>query len=90
MVKVVDITEFSSLDEIQNINFKFQKDSTSKFNQIVTQNLISFDIETSNGYRNPSTGVVEPFIHNIAILNPDHYKHLEPVSLMYVWQLRLF
>ena len=86
MVKVVDITEFSSLDEIQNINFKFQKDSTSKFNQIVTQNLISFDIETSNGYRNPSTGVVEPFIHNIAILNPDHYKHLEPVSLMYVWQ----
>ena len=50
-------------------------------------NIITFDIETSNGYLLPEKGTVIGFNHYWYRLKPERFKEATPVSLMYVWQV---
>ena len=72
--------------EIYDINFHFEKGSYKSY---ACQNLIAFDIETSNGWRQPD-GTVIGFDHDQYNSN-EEYKNMidlgEPVSLLYVWQV---
>ena len=71
--------------DLYDITFKFEKGS---FNSYACQNLMAFDIETSNGWRQPD-GTVIGFDHDQYNSN-EEYKNMidlgEPVSLLYVWQ----
>ncbi len=86
MIKHTNITQFSSHDELDNIKFNITRDSTSRYEQYVCQNIITFDIETSNLFVDPKTHIAEGFRFDIALSDPDYYKKLVPISCMYIWQ----
>lgn len=53
MIPVVNVTKFSDWSELQNIQFNTSPKSSKKSNRYQVfqcQNIITFDIETSNGY----------------------------------------
>lgn len=74
--------------DLYNIKFKFEKGS---FNSYSCQTLMAFDIETSNGWRQPD-GTVIGFDHD-RYNSDEEYKNMidlgEPVSLLYVWQIAI-
>ena len=86
MIKFENITSFNSLDDLDDIQFYVPKDPFSKFECLVCQNIVTFDIETSNLFVDPVTHIAEPFNYDKAIADPDYYKKLTPVSVMYIWQ----
>lgn len=85
-------------DELYNITFDFEKGSYYSY---ACQNLMAFDIETSNGWRQPDGSVIgfDHHKYNEEIdgkPNPDfdiEYKNMidngEPVSCLYVWQFAI-
>lgn len=98
MLKVVEITKPDDWDEIYNIRFKFTE---GEHDSKVCQSLITYDIETSNGWKQPD-GTVLGFDHkkyNDIIddkENPDYdedyhnaIENGEPVSVLYVWQMAI-
>ena len=74
--------------DLYDITFKFEKGS---FNSFSCQTLMAFDIETSNGWRQPD-GTVIGFDHD-RYNSDEEYKNMidlgEPVSLLYVWQIAI-
>ena len=74
--------------DLYDIKFKFDK---GNFNSYSCQTLQAFDIETSNGWRQPD-GTVIGFDHD-RYNSDEEYKNMidlgEPVSLMYVWQIAI-
>lgn len=86
MIKFENITSFNSMDDLDNIEFKVAKDLFSRFPTYCCQNIITFDIETSNLFVDPHTHIAEGFNFDKAIADPEYYKRLEPVSVMYIWQ----
>ena len=85
MLKVINEIKASDFGEIYNIEFKYSK---GNYNSMSCQTLMTFDIETSNGWRQPD-GQVIGFDHE-KYLNDEEYKNKidngEPMSLLYVWQ----
>ena len=90
--------EISQYLDIYNISYKIV--NTNK-RQKDLNNILSFDIEVSNGYRLPSGKVIpythkryRKFIDNNKKRNAVGMKEMnkipeysDPVSLMYIWQL---
>lgn len=71
--------------EVYDITFNFERGSYKSF---ACQNIQTFDIETSNGWRQPD-GTVLGFDHNLYNTDESYKKQIdlgEPVSLLYVWQ----
>lgn len=86
MITKTDITSFTAMDDLDNITFYVPKDPFSRFDSYFCQNIITFDIETSNVFVDPITHVGEAFDYSKAIADPDYYKKLVPCSCMYIWQ----
>ena len=76
---------FNEWDDIYGIEFKYEKSSHNCFS---VNTIMCFDIETSNGWRQPDGSTIG-FDH-IKYNNDEEYKKMidlgEPCSLMYVWQ----
>lgn len=74
--------------EVYDIKFHFEK---GDYKSYACQNIMTFDIETSNGWRQPD-GTVIGFDHQQYNSN-EEYKNMidlgEPVSLLYVWQFAI-
>ena len=74
--------------DVYDITFTFEQGSYKSFS---CQNLMAFDIETSNGWRQPD-GTVIGFDHD-RYNSDEEYKNMidlgEPVSLLYVWQIAI-
>ena len=73
-------------NDLQKIEWSFNKDSKSKLSTM--QNIITFDIETSNGYR-LSDGKVIGLDINRYVSDKDYANLIddaEAQSLLYVWQ----
>lgn len=75
-------------ERLYDVSFKFEKGSYKSY---ACQNLMTFDIETSNGWRQPD-GTVIGFDHNRYNSDEEYKKMIdlgEPVSLLYVWQFAI-
>lgn len=86
MIPVCNVNCFSDLSELKDINFQVIKIDKGRYSQHVCNNIMAFDIETSNGYFNGSS--VEKFSHKNA-LDDSYYKHRVKVSCMYIWQFAI-
>lgn len=79
---------FNEWDDVYGIEFKFLKGSYSSRS---VDTIMCFDIETSNGWRQPDGSVIG-FDHD-KYNNDEEYRNMidlgEPVSLMYVWQMAI-
>ena len=88
MLKVLKDVRVSDIDQVRYIKFKFSKGS---YKSRSAQNLMAFDIETSNGWRQPD-GTVVGFDHD-RYNNDENYRRMidegEAMSLMYVWQIAI-
>lgn len=86
-MKVANITTPNDWDDIYSIPFKFNQLKKS----IMCDSLMAFDIEVSNGWRQPDGSVIG-FDHELYNTD-DSYKEKidngEPISLMYVWQIAI-
>lgn len=71
--------------DVRKQKFYIRNEKYGRFYKQEEQNLICFDIETSNGFRD-ETGNVYGYNWDIALKNPDFYSEKEPVSLMWMWQ----
>ncbi len=74
--------------DLYDITFKFYK---GDFNSYSCQTLMAFDIETSNGWRQPD-GTVIGFDHELYNSDESYKNQIdlgEPVSLLYVWQIAI-
>ena len=74
-------------DELADIKFKFV---TTEYGGRECDNLMSLDIENSNGFYDPTTGKVHSFSHKKYNGNK-RYRHMIddaclPASLVYLWQ----
>lgn len=73
-------------ETLYDVTFKFEKGTYKSY---ACQNIMTFDIETSNGWRQPD-GTVIGFDHN-QYNSDEEYKNMidlgEPCSLLYVWQV---
>lgn len=58
---LLNITKPNDFSEIYNINFQFRK---GIFKQYILQNIIAFDTESSNGFKNPHTNECIGFDHD--------------------------
>lgn len=86
MIPVVNVTQPSDWDELYNIHFNFCHDKKYKTEKLF--NLITFDIETTNGWRQKD-GAVIGFDHNKYKNDEEYHKQIdnaEPISLEYIWQ----
>ena len=84
MIPVVNVTEPSDWYELFDIEFKFDKEENSMYK---CQNIITYDIETSNGFN--VNGEAIEFDHD-KFNNDEEYRKLieksEPLSCLYIWQ----
>lgn len=98
MLKVVSVTKPDDWDKVYDIKFQFTE---GEHDSKICQSIMCFDIETSNGWRQPD-GTVIGFDHikyNEIIddsenpkFDPDYKNAIdngEPVSVMYVWQIAI-
>lgn len=76
---------FGKWDDLRSTNYVFSPVIRGKNKFLECQNIITFDIETSNGFRQ-ADGTTIGFSHDEFKKNPAKYTDAEPVSLMYVWQ----
>ena len=80
------MAKFNEWDDIYGIEFKYEKGSYKQFS---CQNVITFDIETSNGWAMPD-GTVIGFDHEKYNNDEEYRKQIDlgtPVSLLYIWQV---
>lgn len=82
---MANFTDWSYLD---SINFSFTKKDGKNYTNYNCQNIMSFDIECSNGFLMPD-GYVHGFSHKKVLSNPCYYDTCAKLSLMYVWQFGL-
>lgn len=75
-------------DNLQKVNFGF--DFIQKGKRMITEcrNIITFDIETSNGYYNPLDNTIIGWDNDYYDTEDgeNYYKNSIKVSLMYIWQ----
>lgn len=76
-----------SYEKLREITFDFKSVTKGKTHTKELQNLITFDIETSNGFRQKD-GQIIGFSHELYSKNHSLFdgEDVEQVSLMYVWQ----
>lgn len=87
-MKNINITKPDEWKNIYKIKFEF---SGKNYKTSSCQNIITFDIETSNGFCQSNNDVIK-FDHEKYLNNEDYKKHIDegvPVSLMYVWQVAI-
>ena len=75
-------------DELYDITFKF---SDGKYNSRICNSIFTFDIETSNGWRQED-GSVLGFDHKKYKTDENYRKQIdngEPVSCLYIWQMAI-
>ena len=72
-----------ALDKVKFIQCLEKKKTGVEF---YNDNIMCFDIETSSGFYNPETDTVEEFNKHESA---EHWKGLEKVSLVYVWQFAI-
>lgn len=85
MVKVIDVEKVSEWEEIYDIEFNFIK---GKHGSRECQNIITFDIETSNGWLLSDYTVIG-FNHERYNNDDDFKKQIDTadaVSVLYIWQ----
>ena len=80
-IPMTNVTEPSDFDELKNIVFTTELDTTKKWQAYHCQNIMTFDIETSSGYRNQE-GIALMYDYD----NHESFADKEPMSVMYVWQ----
>lgn len=88
MIKVVDVVEFSDWDEIYDINFNF---TSGKHGSKELQNIITFDIEQSNGWLLPDYTVIG-FDHDKYNTDEEYQKLIDTsqaISVLYIWQMAI-
>lgn len=88
MLKVLNITKPNSIEDLYDIQFKFNK---GDYKSMACQTLMAFDIETSNGWAQPN-GEVIGFSHEKYNTDEEYKKMIDegtPVSLLYVWQIAI-
>lgn len=78
-------TDYEKLTDVSWNLTTVKRNKTQRFTKKEVQNIITFDIETSNGFRQPD-GTTIGFSHDLYKKNPEIYVKSTPVSLMYVWQ----
>lgn len=76
---------FNSIDELDSLNISFKKTTTDRYDIYKCQNIMTFDIETANGFVGED-GIVKGFSHKKLKKNPHYYDDKKKVSNMYVWQ----
>ena len=83
------MSNFRTFDyyDLKYIEWDFRK-SSGKFPVSILNNIITYDIETSNGFRLDNGDIIG--LDQKRYDSDDDYKHLidsaEPQSLLYVWQ----
>lgn len=80
----------SAWDELEKINFYYAVSANverKNYARPVCQNIITFDIETSNGHI--TDGVAHGFDHDRYAADPDFYDNAEHQGLMYIWQVAI-
>lgn len=77
---------FNNYEVVKNFTFDFITVQKGKQYIKSCQNIMTFDIETSNGYL--KNKVVYPFDYSKGKIE-GYYDEYIPISLMYVWQLAL-
>ena len=88
MLKVCNVTKFNDWEEIKDIVFMF---NDGDYQSHRCQNLMAFDIETSNGFRQPD-GTVLGFNHELYNSDEEYRKKIdngEAMSVMYIWQIAI-
>ena len=80
-------TQFDDWNTIDSVKFNFTQKSNNKFNSYYCENIMTFDIEASNGFIN--NGIAEGFKHENVLSDPAYYEKMGKASLMYVWQYGL-
>lgn len=83
-IPIVDVSTPSDYGELRNIRFRTELDTTKKWQEYHCQNIMTFDIETSSGYRT-NDGVALQYDYDAH----EEYSDLEPMSIMYVWQFAI-
>ena len=78
-------TDYEKLTDVSWNLTTVKRNKKQRFTKKEVQNIITFDIETSNGFRQPD-GTTIGFSHELYKKNPEIYVKSTPVSLMYVWQ----
>ena len=78
---------FWSYEKLREVKYNFKSVTKGKTYIKELQNLITFDIETSNGFRQKD-GQIIGFSHELYSQNHSLFDgdDVEQVSLMYVWQ----
>ena len=86
MIPIVKDIQPSKWEELTDIRFTFAVDpnTVSRFVKPVCQNIVTYDIETSNGH--VVDGVAYPFDHDKYASEPEFYDNAEHQSLLYIWQ----
>lgn len=79
------VRRVSTLDELREMKFEFEIVPCGRYIKTICQNIITFDTETSNGFR-LDDGTVIGFDHDKYNNNPELYDNAEKQSLMYSWQ----
>lgn len=76
------------LENLDKIFFEFRHVSKGKWVKTECENIITFDIETSNGYMDPKTRVAIGYDHEKYKTDEGKkfYKNSIKCSLMYIWQ----
>lgn len=71
--------------DLQEIDFSIKSTRHKKDIEYFCNDIFCFDIETSNGFLNKNTGIVEEFSHETYNKNPKYYNDFEKISLPYLW-----
>lgn len=82
--------------ELRQLKWNIVKEDKGRFTNKHCDNIITFDIEASNGYRQPDNTVIG-FDHKLYDIHPEfygvakpekqkRYGEIEQVGMMYVWQ----
>ncbi len=90
------ITPIWDYTELRRIAWEISKKNKGKYSEHHCNTIITFDIEASNGYRQPDNTVIG-FDHDLSDKHPEYYGlaspkkqkeygDIEPVGAMYVWQ----
>lgn len=82
------MTNYFDYKRLSLIKFKMNRRKVRTTTKATFDSIITFDIETSNGYVDDS-GVARPYSHDMYEKNPQFYSRVNKVSLLYVWQLAI-
>ena len=74
-----------TFDSLRNIKWEYASVQKGRIYYKECQNIITFDIESSNGFLTKDNKVIG-FDHDLYRQDPDLYDKSEPQAIMYVWQ----